>query len=106
MKMGGGVTPLGPFRERVVGSARSPLRLRPRSPSRGPKVAACYAQLERRDEALNAVASFEQGVERERREGNPRVSIEMAIRDTQTFYKSQDDRDHWLEGFRKAGFEV
>ena len=25
---------------------------------------------------------------------NPRVSIELAIRDTQTYYKNQDDRDH------------
>jgi TolB-like protein len=71
-----------------------------------PKAAACYAQLERRDEAREAVASFEQAVERERREGNLRASIEFAIRGTQTNYKHQDDRDHWLEGFRKAGFEV
>ncbi len=70
------------------------------------KVAACYAQLERRDEAREAVASFEQAVERERREGNLRASIEFAIRGTQTNYKHQDDRDHWLEGFRKAGFVV
>ncbi len=34
------------------------------------RVAACYAQLERRDEAREAVAAFEQAVERERREGN------------------------------------
>jgi len=70
-----------------------------------PKAAACYAQLERRDEAREAVASFEQAVERERREGNPRASIELAIRDI-SYCKSQDDRDHWLEGFRKAGLPV
>ncbi len=68
--------------------------------------AACFAQLERRDAVVGAVAAFEEAAERERREGNPGVSIELAIRDTQTFYKNQDDRDHWLEGFRKAGFEV
>ncbi len=70
------------------------------------KVAARYAQLERRDEAREAVAAFEQAVERERREGNPEASIEAVIRRWQTYYKSQDDRDHLLEGFRKAGFEV
>ena len=70
------------------------------------QAAACYAQLERRDEALNAVAAFEEALERERREGNPGASIERALRHTQTYYKNQDDRDHWLEGFRKAGFEV
>ena len=68
--------------------------------------AAFYAQLERRDEALDAVAAFEEAVERERREGNPRASIELAIPDTQTYYKNQDDRDHWLEGYRKAGLDV
>jgi len=30
----------------------------------------------------------------------------LAIRDTQTYYKNQDDRDHWLEGYRKAGLDV
>ncbi|MCH8155220.1 MAG: tetratricopeptide repeat protein [Proteobacteria bacterium] len=71
-----------------------------------PKAAACYAQLERRDEAREAVAAFERAVERERREGNPGASIEASVRMTQTYYKSQDDRDHWLEGFRKAGLPV
>ncbi len=47
-----------------------------------------------------------EAVELERREGNPRVAIELAIRDTQTYYKNQDDRDHWLEGYRKAGLDV
>ena len=65
-----------------------------------------YAQLERCDEALDAVAAFEEAVERERREGNPRVTIELAILDTQTYYKNQDDRDHWLEGYRKAVLDV
>ncbi len=37
---------------------------------------------------------------------NPRVSIELAIRDTRTYYKNQDDRDHWFEGYRKAGLDV
>ena len=40
--------------------------------------AAFYAQLERRDEALDAVAAFEEAVE----------------------------RDHWLEGYRKAVLDV
>ena len=53
-----------------------------------------------------AVAAFEEAVELERREGNPRVTIELAIRDTQTHYKNQDDRDHWLDGYRKAGLDV
>ena len=52
------------------------------------------------------MAAFEEAVELERREGNPRVTIELAIRDTQTYYKNQDDRDHWLEGYRKAGLDV
>ncbi len=70
------------------------------------KVAACYAQLEQPDVARGALAALEEAVERERREGNPGASIELAIRDTQTYFKHQDDRDHWLEGFRKAGLPV
>ncbi len=35
-----------------------------------------------------AVAAFEEAVE------------------PQTYYKNQDDRDHWLEGYRKAGLDV
>ncbi len=50
--------------------------------------------------------SLIEAVELERREGNPRVAIELAIRDTQTYYKNQDDRDHRLEGYRKAGLDV
>ena len=70
------------------------------------KMAACYAQLEQPDVARGALAALEEAIERERRDGNPGASIEVAIRRTQTYYKSQDDRDHWLEGFRKAGIEV
>ncbi len=70
------------------------------------KVAACYAQLEQPDVARGALAAFEKAVERERREGNLEASIEAVIWRLQTYYKNQDDRDHWLEGYRKAGFEV
>ena len=38
--------------------------------------------------------------------GNPGASVEAAIRDVKTYYKSQEYRDHWLEGFRKAGLLV
>jgi len=70
------------------------------------KMAACYAQLEQPDVARGALAALEEAIERERRDGNPGASIEVAIRRTQTYYKSRDDRDHWLEGYRKAGMEV
>ena len=70
------------------------------------KMAACYAQLEQPDVARGALAALEEAIERERRDGNPGASIEVAIRRTQTYYKSRDDRDHWLEGYRKAGIEV
>ncbi len=70
------------------------------------KVAACYAQLEQPDVARGALAALDEAVERERREGNPAASIEAVIRRTQAHYKSQDDRDHCLEGYRKAGLPV
>ncbi len=69
-------------------------------------MAACYAQLEQLDVARGALAALEEAIELERREGNPGASIEAAIRRTQAYYKSRDDRDHWLEGYRKAGLPV
>ena len=37
---------------------------------------------------------------------NPLLSIEMAIRDTQTYYKYLGNRDHYFRGNRKAGLDV
>ena len=70
------------------------------------EIAACYGQLERHDEARDAIAAFEDAVERERSEGNPRASMDLAVREARTFYKNQEDTDHWLEGYRKAGLDV
>ncbi len=60
---------------------------------------ACYAQLGRIDEARAAVAEYE----RQRPEDYnfakfAAAHIKMCAR--------QEDRDHWLEGYRKAGLPV
>jgi TolB-like protein len=70
------------------------------------EIAACYGQLERHEEARDAVGAFEDAVARERKEGNPSASMELAIREARTSYKNQEDTDHWLEGLTKAGFDV
>ena len=70
------------------------------------EIAACYGQRERYDEARDAIAAFEDAVERERSEGNPRASMDLAVREARTVYKNQEDTDHWLEGYRKAGLDV
>ena len=63
------------------------------------ELAACYAQLGRIDEAQGAVAEYE----RQRPEGYnfgkfAAAHIKMCAR--------QEDCDHWLEGYRKAGLPV
>ncbi len=63
------------------------------------ELAACYAQLGRMDEARAAVAAYE----RQRPEDHTftkfaAAHIKMCAR--------QEDRDHWLEGYRRAGFDV
>jgi TolB-like protein/Tfp pilus assembly protein PilF len=70
------------------------------------ELAACYGQLDRHDQARDTVAAFEEAAERERREGNPLASINLAIRGAGIYYKIQENTDHWLEGLRKAGFDV
>ncbi len=66
-------------------------------------IAACAAQLERTDEVRREVAAFHDAVERETTADNPQPGI--AILDFMS-YKKHEDRDHWLDGLRKAGFEV
>jgi adenylate cyclase len=61
--------------------------------------AACYAQLGRIDEASTAVQQYEQ----RRPEGYEVLKVVAAhLR----LCKLQADRDHWLEGYRKAGLPV
>ena len=63
------------------------------------RLAACYAQLDRMDEARSARAEYE----RRWPEGfDSAESIAAHMR----MCASQEDRDHWLEGYRKAGVEV
>jgi TolB-like protein/class 3 adenylate cyclase/Tfp pilus assembly protein PilF len=62
-------------------------------------LAAAYAQAGRHEEATAAVAEYE----RTRPDGHtPKLMLESQMK----MCSRQDDRDHWLEGYRKAGFEV
>jgi adenylate cyclase len=61
--------------------------------------AACHAQLGQTNEARAAVLRFE----RERPQSLDAVSyLATHIK----MYKRQEDRDHWIEGYRKAGLPV
>jgi TolB-like protein/Flp pilus assembly protein TadD len=62
-------------------------------------LAACYAQLGRMDEAREAVQAFRDAA----KEG---YSAEDYIRMDLPMYGDPAIRDHWLEGYRKAGLEV
>ncbi len=62
------------------------------------ELAACYAQLGRMDEAQAAVAEYERQRPEDSNFGEfAAAHIKMCAR--------QEDRDHWLEGYRKAGLE-
>ncbi|MDH3475989.1 MAG: tetratricopeptide repeat protein, partial [Rhodospirillales bacterium] len=62
-------------------------------------LAACYAQLDRMDEAQTALAEYEQ----QRPEGH---DLAKATAAHMRMCARQKDRDHWLEGFRKARLRV
>jgi TolB-like protein len=62
-------------------------------------LAACYAQADRHEDARRAVADF-----RTRRPGG--YDIAGFVQYSCDMCKLPEDRDHWREGFRKAGIEV
>ena len=75
------------------------MRWRDPPPHMHAELAACYAQLDRMEDARAAVAQFE----RIRPDGYDfsgvaHVTAQMCAR--------PEDRDHWLEGYRKAGLPV
>ncbi len=63
------------------------------------ELAACYAQLGRNDEAQAAVAEYE----RQRPEDYNFAKFAAAHIKA---CARQEDRDHWMDGYRKAGFDV
>jgi ribosome modulation factor len=63
------------------------------------ELAACYAQAGRMDDARAAVSEYE----RQRPKDYDFGKFAAAH---MTMCKYQEDRDHWLEGYRKAGFSV
>ena len=62
-------------------------------------IAAAHAQLDHMDEARATRQQFERGWPDDR-------SISALARAFARQCARQEDHDHWLEGFRKAGFEV
>ena len=62
-------------------------------------LAACYAQLGRMDEAREAVQAFRDAA----KDG---YSAEDYIRMDLPMYGDPSIKDHWLEGYRKAGLEI
>ena len=67
---------------------------------------AAYAQLGRLDDARRAFAALEETIEQQRREGDPDASVERMLSQAGHYYKNADDREHWLDGLRKAGLDV
>ncbi len=51
-------------------------------------------------------AALEETIEEQRREGDPDASVEWILSQAGHYYKNVDDREHWLDGLRKAGLEV
>ncbi len=62
-------------------------------------LAACYAQLGRVDEARDAAQAFRDTTKES-------YAAEDYIRMDLPMYRDPAIRDHWLEGYRKAGIEV
>ena len=63
------------------------------------QLAACYAQLDRMDEASAAVEAYE-------RERPPDADFAFYVAAHARMCSRQEDADHWVEGYRKAGFDV
>ena len=62
-------------------------------------LAVSYAQLGLMDEAAAAKGKFEAA-----RPSDYDIAVYLAA--TVRICKHQEDRDHWIEGFQKAGFAV
>ena len=78
-----------PMKEYV---SRFPKFIRPRR-----VLAAAYAQLGRLEEARKETQTI--------LEADPNTSLRvLREKDTTLFWKHQEDKDHWLEGLKKAGF--
>jgi adenylate cyclase len=67
---------------------------------------AAYAQLGRLDDARRAFAALEETIEQQRREGDPDASVEWILSQAGHYYKNEDDREHEIDGLRKAGLDV
>ena len=62
-------------------------------------LAACYAQLGRMDESRAAVEQFE-------RARPDTYDFAEKARVGRRMFAREEDADHWMEGYRKAGFDV
>ena len=67
---------------------------------------AAYAQLGHLDDARRAFAALEETIDQQQREGDPDASVERILGQAGHYYKNEADREHWLDGLRKAGLEV
>ncbi len=67
---------------------------------------AAYAQLGRLDDARRAFAALEETIEQQRREGDPDASVEWILSQAGHYFKNEDDREHEIDGLRKAGLDV
>ena len=67
---------------------------------------AAYAQLGRLDDARRAFAALEETIEQQQRDGDPDASVERILGQAGHYYKNEADREHWLDGLRKAGLDV
>ena len=86
-------------------AARSINRIRPPDRWHRALLAACYAQLDRTDEARTEITAFVEVRRREleeRGEPMPADTIELASFRANR-YRQQGDRDHFLDGLRRAG---
>jgi adenylate cyclase len=81
-------------------------RIKKPSPWVHRNLVAAYAQLGRLDDARRTFAALEETIEQQRREGDPDASVEKILRQAGHYYKNEDDREHWLDGLRKAGLDV
>ena len=65
-------------------------------------IAACLAQLGRTDEACDEVAAYHDAADHVL----SAVKVRRSLHEMQVIHRAQDDRDLWLEGYRKAGFDM
>ena len=67
---------------------------------------AAYAQLGRINDARRAFAALEETIEQQRREGDPDASVAQILSQAGHYFKNEDDREHQIDGLRKAGLDV